>query len=282
MTAFGHHPTSEATPAKASRITLVGTGMLPTRDVTSGGMEAIRSAEIVVYFAPWPGIGRWLTELGARRVEDISSLYRLNGVDSENYDAILKALLSLAREYGDVAYLVPGNPHLGVSNTTSLTKLARELGDLEIAVIPGVSSFDTIATDLDVDYLSRGTTVIDSNRLLMYKIKLDSTLGVLIYHPASVGNARVDFEEPWRSNNLSLLQDYLLRTYDAGHPYYAVVSASAPGRNPEVNRGELGRLAADVRLFQYGSSLYVPPATDFDLDEEFVRHLAGTLADNQT
>ncbi len=39
----------------------------------------------------------------------------------------------------------------------------------------------------------------------MYRVKRDPTLGVLIYHPASVGNARVDYEAPWRSNNLVLL-----------------------------------------------------------------------------
>ncbi|WP_433501782.1 SAM-dependent methyltransferase (plasmid) [Sphaerimonospora sp. CA-214678] len=282
MTELRHQSEGEAVRRRTDRITLVGTGMLPPRDITAGGMHAIRSAEVVVYSATWPGIGRWLTELGARRVEDISSLYRLNGVDSENYDAILKAVLDLARECGHVVFLEPGNPHLGVSSTTALTRLARELDDLEVEVVPGVSSFDTIAADLGVDYLSRGTTIIDSNRLLIYKIKLDSTLGVLIYHPASVGNARVDFEAPWRSNNLSLLQDYLLRTFDTKHPYYAVISASAPGRNTEVTRGELGELAANARLFQYGSSLYVPPAANFELDEEFVRRLTKSMADKQT
>jgi uncharacterized protein YabN with tetrapyrrole methylase and pyrophosphatase domain len=274
-----NQPPNQIAPRKADRIRLVGAGILPTRDITAGGMDAIRSAKVAVYSATWPGIGRWLAELGARRIEDISSLYKLNGVDSENYDAILKAVLGLARECGDVAYLVPGNAHLGVSNTSALTKLARDLDDLEIEVVPGISSFDTIAADVDVDYLSRGTTVIDSNRLLMYKVELDSTLGALIYHPASVGNARVDFEAPWESNNLSILQDYLLRTYDAEHPYYAVISASAPGRNAEVTRGELGQLAANTQVFQYGSSLYVPPSAHFDLDEDFVRRLTDSLVE---
>ncbi|MFJ9110934.1 SAM-dependent methyltransferase [Streptomyces sp. NPDC102283] len=260
----------------------MGTGMLPTRDITVGGMAVIRTADVVVYSATWPGISRWLTSMGPRRIEDISGLYRLNGVDSDNYDAILEALLGLAREGGHVAYLVPGNPHLGVSTTSVLTRMAKERDDLRVEIVPGVSSFDTIAADLDVDYLSRGTTVIDSNRLLMYKVGLDSTLGVLIYHPASVGNVRVDFEAPWKSNNLSSLRDYLLRTFAADHPYYAVISASAPGRSPEVTRGTLGQLASDAQVFQYGSSLYVPPAADFDLDEDFVRRLTAGLAQNRS
>ncbi|WP_328786187.1 MULTISPECIES: SAM-dependent methyltransferase [unclassified Streptomyces] len=260
------------------RIIVVGTGMLPPRDLTAAGAEAIRSADAVVYSATWPGIKQWLSNVGGRQIIDISHLYQLNEVDMDNYDAILRALLDLAREHRSVAYLVPGTPHLGVSNTSTLVQIARDTDGLEVEVIPGVSSFDTIATDLDVDYLSRGTTVIDSNRLLMYRVKLDPTLGVLIYHPASVGNARVDYETPWSSNNLVLLQDYLLNAFDAQHPYYAVLSASAPGRHAEVTRGELGRLAADARVFQYGSSLYLPPSTDFDLDEEFVRRLAQTMA----
>ncbi|MFF0383019.1 SAM-dependent methyltransferase [Streptomyces sp. NPDC004286] len=271
--------TAHDRPANATRrIIVVGTGMLSPRDITAAGAEAIRSADVVVYSATWPGIKQWLSSLGGRQIMDISHLYRLNGVDSDNYDAILHSLLDLTREHESVAYLVPGTPHLGVSNTSTLMQIARDTAGLEIEVIPGVSSFDTIAADLDVDYLSRGTTVIDSNRLLMYRVKLDPTLGVLIYHPASVGNARVDYEAPWKSNNLILLQDYLLNTFEAQHPYYAVLSASAPGRSAEVTRGELGRLATDAQVFQYGSSLYLPPSSDFDLDDEFVRRLAQTMA----
>ncbi|MDJ0386089.1 SAM-dependent methyltransferase [Streptomyces sp. G-G2] len=274
MTSTAHERSTNGT----RRIIVVGTGMLSPRDITAAGVEAIRSADVVVYSATWPGIKQWLSSLGGRQIMDISHLYQLNGVDSDNYDAILHSLLDLSREHESVTYLVPGTPHLGVSNTSALVQLARDTADLVVEVVPGVSSFDTIATDLDVDYLSRGTTVIDSNRLLMYRVKLDPTLGVLIYHPASVGNARVDYEEPWRSNNLALLQDYLLSTFDAQHPYYAVLSASAPGRSAEVTRGELGQLAADARVFQYGSSMYLPPSTDFDLDKEFVRRLTQTMA----
>lgn len=257
-------------------ITVVGSGMVAPRDLTLGGAAAIQRADAVVYSAPWPGISDWLDGLGARRVIDISRLYVENAVDSDNYDSIIGELYKMLGEAADLVYVVPGNPTLGVTTTSVLVDDSRRFPGLEVIVLPGVSSLDTISVDLQVDYLDRGTVAVDANRLLMYEIKLDPTLGTVIYHPGSVGTTRVDFKSPWESNRLHLLQDYLLRTHVPSHPYRIVLCASAPGRDPEILSGTLGQLAADVRRIEYGSSLYIPPAANFSFDAAFVESLRAT------
>lgn len=256
----------------ANRIVIVGTGMVAPRDLTLGGLEEIRAADVVAYSAPWPGVHSWLSTIGPLAIRDISSLYRENGVDADNYEAILQELISLSSQFASVVYLVPGNPTLGVTTTARLLALGRSQG-IDVTVIPGVSSLDTISVDLEVDYLERGTVAIDSNRLLLYRIQLDPTLGVVIYHPASVGTSLVDFSSPWRSNRIELLQSYLLGTYPPSHPIVLVLCASAPGAVPEVIRGELSQLSSKVEQIKYGSSLYIPPATDFSFDREFLEVL---------
>lgn len=259
----------------------MGTGMVAPRDLTIGGLDEIRSADVVAYSAPWPGVSSWLSDIGAREVRDISDLYRENGVDSDNYSAILGELNTLSSEFASVVYLVPGNPTLGVTTTSQLLALARAQ-EIDVAIIPGVSSLDTISVDLEVDYLERGTVAIDSNRLLLYRIKLDPTLGVVIYHPASVGTSRVDFASPWRSNRIEFLQDYLLETYPPSHPFIIVLCASTPGAAPEIIRGELGQLSSRVELIKYGSSLYIPPSDDFSFDGGFLKLLQQGDDENES
>lgn len=254
---------------KGRRITIVGTGMVAPRDLTLGGVDEIRAADVVVYSAPWPGVKSWLSGIGAKRIRDISDLYKENGVDADNYQAILEELITLSSQFLSVVYLVPGNPTLGVTTTSQLLALARSR-KIGVSVMPGVSSLDTISVDLEVDYLERGTVAIDSNRLILYRIKLDPTLGLVIYHPASVGTSRVDFAYPWRSNRIELLERYLLETYPPSHPFFIILSASVLGAEPEVISGELDQLSSNVELIKYGSSLYIPPADDFSFDRDFL------------
>lgn len=262
-------------------IKLVGLGMYPQRDLTLGGRDAILSSKLVLLSSN-PAIRPWLVELGVKFIRDISDRYVDGGKDVDNYAAIIDAVLDASHEYGDVAYVVPGNPNLGVTATQRFLATAAKEDDLTVQVIPGVSSLDTIAMDLDLDYLERSCVILDSNRLLLLRYQLDPRIGVLIYHASSVGTSRTDYSKPWESNRLDLLQSYLCEQLDPTRPFYAVVSQTTADTTPRVLSGELSTLAESIRDIDYATTLYIPPPSlrGTPIDRKFLELLvpAGTDA----
>src|SRR4051812_3104199 len=104
-------------------IRLVGIGMLPQRDLTIGGLGALQSAELVLY-SSFPHLKPWLVSLGLSRLADICDRYADGAKDTDNYAAIVRTVVDAAREHGDVAYLVPGHPNLGVTATQRFLAMA--------------------------------------------------------------------------------------------------------------------------------------------------------------
>ncbi|OXM68492.1 SAM-dependent methyltransferase [Amycolatopsis vastitatis] len=260
-----------------TKIRLVGIGMLPQRDLTAGGLAALRASKVVLY-SSFPHLRPWLGSLGLSRIEDICDHYADGGKDVDNYTAIVGAVVGAARRNGDVAYLVPGHPNLGVTATQRFLAMAATDDELDVEVVPGVSSIDTISMDLSLDLLERTCVIVDSNRLLLLRQQLDPRAGVLVYHASAVGTTTTDYREPWITNRIELLQRYLVDTFGEDHEYHAVVSQTVPGVRPRVSRGTLGKLSEAVRSIDYGTTLYVPPIVKRGVDENFLRLLDSGVA----
>jgi uncharacterized protein YabN with tetrapyrrole methylase and pyrophosphatase domain len=255
-----------------TKIKLVGIGMLPQRDLTVGGLAALKASEIVLY-SSFPHLRPWLESLGLRRLEDICDRYVDGGKDVDNYAAIVEAVADAARAHRDVAYLVPGHPNLGVTATQRFLAMAAADNEFDIEVVPGVSSIDTVSMDLSLDLLERSCTIVDSNRLLLLRHQLDPRIGVLVYHASAVGTSRTDYRQPWATNRIELLQRYLCDTFGEDHEYHAVVSQTTPGVRPRVSGGMLGKLSEAVRSIDYGTTLYIPPIVKRGVDQGFLRLL---------
>jgi len=78
--------------------------------------------------------------------------------------------------------------------------------------------------DLKVDPLDHGSTIIDANRLLLYKLKIEPKIDLFIYHICSVGNSRTDYNELSKNNHLSSLQNYLSEFYSDNHKIVLISS----------------------------------------------------------
>ncbi|MFF4528118.1 SAM-dependent methyltransferase [Streptomyces sp. NPDC001407] len=259
-------------------VRLVGAGIFPQRDLSIGGRNALLNASKVIYVS-FPGAVEWLRELGVSNTQDIASYYKDGAEDRDNYSSMLDAVVAAAREFGDVTYLVQGHPNLGVTLTQELFRLSDKEADLDVEVIPGISSLDTMMLDLRLDLLERGCMVVCANRLLLFRYNLDPRLGMLIYHGSSVGTSQTNFVEPWRSNQIQLLQEYLCESLGENRSFVAVCSKSHKDEESKLVRGKLSGLAQAVEAIDYGTSIYVPASESVgEVDREFLSLLVGNKA----
>jgi uncharacterized protein YabN with tetrapyrrole methylase and pyrophosphatase domain len=235
-------------------IRLVGYGIVGLDQLTLEGLRHAREARSVLYLG---AINRSdLLSFGLERARSLSSLYVDGSCDDDNYDRLVTTIIAEVTEYSDVAVLLPGHPLLGVSLAPRLQEQAREHG-WEFVVVDGVSSFDAMIRDLQLDPLERGTTLIDANRFLLFEFDLEPRLNTFIYHVCSVGTRETHYSDPSRGNQVALLQQRLLRYYPESHLAY-LISSGANGRAAVVHTCCVDGLVQALDAVSFSTSLFLP------------------------
>jgi hypothetical protein len=244
-----------------STIWIVGSGIRGTIQLTLEAIERLRAVEEVLFFPSGDLDADWLACVArVSCATDLSSDYLDGAVDTDNYARIVDRVVAAARSRGEVALLMPGHPRVGVT-LTNLLEDESALPDIRVRAIEGVSSFDTMLNDLRRDPLLNASLVIDANRLLYYRYRIDPRTDCYVYHVCSIGTRRAHQRTPWRDNKLELLRDYLLGFYPRDHPAVLVQSGVGSGTEPLLHSGVVGELALLKSRLTFGTTLFVPGVT---------------------
>lgn len=164
--------------------------------------------------------------------------------------------------------LVPGNPRLGVSWIDDLEKSKHD-GLIQLRIVDGISSFDTMITDLGRDPLEKGTVIIDANRLLLYQLKLEPRMDYFIYHVCSVGTTKTNYSNPSLDNRIDLLKNCLLKSFPPNHEAILVQSGMVPGKGKILTTCSINELENITSKITFSSSLFIPGLQRSTKDNEF-------------
>lgn len=254
------------------KLYVVGAGMVPQRDLSVGATDVLRSAECVLYHA-FEGADDLFRQLGITRIVNLTPLYQDGAIDSDNYLRMEDAVISRLKAHGNVVLLLLGHPRVGV--TLSDTLAARALQDgFEIEFLPGISSFDTMLNDIGLDPLEPGMLMIDSNRLLLYRNKVDPHLHTIIYHICSVGTSRTNFSNPSANNKLEMLSSFLCQYFPAEYPVTLVQSQyTLSPESGSLKRSTVGSIPELAPHISFSSSLYIAAMENNDYDQYFLELL---------
>lgn len=142
--------------------------------------------------------------------------------------------------------------------------------DIKIDIIDGLSSFDLLINLLEIDPLEQGTTLLDANRLLLFRYKLETAIAYFIYHLSSVGNSKTNYVNPSLDNRLDLFKKYLLEFYNKEK---MVFLCKVPNNKREnfikipCSICELEKYTNDI---DYCTTLYIPAENPSRLDWEYL------------
>lgn len=258
-------------------VNVVGLGVRGRKQITLESLNIIRNSSFVLYFPIEHKLHNWLIEyLDVKNLESLESLYRHGDIDIENYMRITDKIINISKEFGDVTVLLPGHPYVGVTWIKMLNKLASD-EVIRLNIFDGISSFDTMITDLKIDPLDHGATIIDANRLLLYKLKIEPKIDLFIYHICSVGNSKTEFNNITQNNHLNSLQVYLENYFTLNHKVVLIGSNSNSnnGLIIECKLKDLNTLANDINV---ATSLYIPGLDTSldDIDKTFHNMLRNT------
>ncbi|XGC80102.1 SAM-dependent methyltransferase [Bdellovibrio bacteriovorus] len=257
-----------------STITVIGRGLDPAKHLTLEAIRTLQNADVVLGIEPekesWAALAR---EFSFPVIQDIGFLYKNGAKDFDNYNEFISHILHVADRHRKVVLLVAGHPRLGVTFAQLLT--SNKSTTHEIKFLEGLSSFDIMLNDLEVDPLEKGTSILDANRLLLFKYSLDPSINYFLYHVCSVGTSKVHFKNASKDNELTLLQVYLEKTFNQEKLIYLCKASNGKDHQSEYIPLKLKALAQHLHLIDFGTTLYIPGEKPTNIDFDFLKLLRG-------
>jgi len=263
------------------KLSLIGRGVRPWEHLTLAGLRALKDADVVLGIEPDQGAWQALSkEFSLPAIKPIDFLYRDGASDEANYKAFLHFISDVCEHYEHVALVVAGHPRLGVSVARWLSEKTFPT-PVELEVIEGISSFDTLMNDLATDPLEKGTAVLDANRLILFRYALEPTLDTYIYHVSSVGNSFTDSIESAARNHLQLLVEHLLTYFPGNKKIILCKAANFTGGASEYIDITLSTLVDHALLIDPGTTLFIPGEKPKSINAQFFSHLRLSRAHSQ-
>lgn len=278
MSTQGSH--SSGSTAKASSrhpfdLYIVGLGIVSVRQITREAESAMRSSNEILYASDAIGIDDFLRQLCERVTEVYVSTLREGEDRRSKYDRIAALVLEAALDHPPVSFAVAGHPQVFVYPTQQILAVAEHLG-LRVKVLPGISSFDTMIVDLQLDPGTQGVQMFEATGLLLQQRPLHPDIPCFLWQVGSV-ETRLFTRAKSVPERFTRLQNYLLKYYPADHRVKIVYSSSHPLAMSFVLEFPIDQMHLHAADIHPGATLYIPPATAPEIKDEELAQLADSL-----
>ncbi|KTC66769.1 tetrapyrrole methylase [Legionella birminghamensis] len=236
------------------RLIILGAGIKSIAHLTKENIAAIQQATIVLCLMNEPVMSQWIGQ-HARQVLSLNEIYFSCNDRVESYKKIVREVQAHLTKYNNVAFVVYGHPLLLSSINKYLLKEIDRVS-IEILIQPGISSFDCLLADLEVDPLC-GCYCVEASELLRKNKLLDSTNHLIIWQIGIL-------EDPGTKNSFNhkafgALKNKLLLVYPKNHPCVIYEGSLYPHILPRVEKTTLAEL--ECENFSRLSTLYMYPQT---------------------
>jgi uncharacterized protein YabN with tetrapyrrole methylase and pyrophosphatase domain len=245
---------------------VVGTGIQLGTHITAEARTALEQADEVLYLVADPVTTSWLEGLNPN-ARSLHASYEPGANRAAIYAAIVDEILARVRTGGKVCAAFYGHPGVFVDSSHAAIRRARSEG-FEARMLPGISSEDCLFADLAVDP-GRGCQSYEATDFLIRARTPDPSVALVIWQVGMVGN--LTHVPEGDSSRMPVLADYLQRFYPAGHEVVLYEASPYAICGPVVQHIPLRELAgAEISPM---ATLFVPPASSREVDEEMVARL---------
>jgi len=237
-------------------ITVIGLGIDGVHQLTRQAEETLRRSRVTFVTDLAPGVIEYLRDLSPR-IMDLSA-YRADGDHRVPiYRRMAGDVVAAALDDPPVCFATYGHPLVYCYPTTLIRRAARVL-DLKVAVLPGISSIDTLLADAGVDPAFDGLQVYEATDLVIRARPLQDDVGTVILQAPIVLDPDNRAGRN-RAENLRVLEDHLLRYYPKDHRALLMISSIHPLLEPIRFEVPIGELVSVLERASTVATLYIPP-----------------------
>jgi uncharacterized protein YabN with tetrapyrrole methylase and pyrophosphatase domain len=246
----------------AHDIAVAGIGLAGAHQITREVEETIRRSNEIFVTDMAVGVNDYLKTL-CPKVTDLTSRREFDTHRILIYRRMASEVVAAALEHPPVAFVTYGHPRMLCYPTTLIERAAQVL-DLKVQVLPGISFLDTLLADLHVDPGFDGLQVYEATDLVVRQRPIQTDANCVIAQAPIVLDAYNSPKAP-AHDDLTLLQEHLLKFYPADHQAIVVVSRTHPLLQPIDRAIPIGKLADALREGAGVATLFIPPSTRRDV-----------------
>jgi hypothetical protein len=252
---------------RGGSLTVVGTGICASLDITLESKACIERADQVLYLVADTATAAWIEQLNPR-AQSLAGFYQLGSPRYEIYAAIIAEVLSRVRSGADLCVAFYGHPGFYAVAGHEAIRLAR-LEGFKARMLPGISCEDRLFADLGIDPGASGCQTYEATAFLIYRFRFDTSAAMVLLQIGLLGEAV--WPPVGDSGRLDILSRYLQRHYGPSHEVIVYEAPSAADGAADLQQAALANLA-QARI-SVSSTLFVPPKGPPSLDTDMAHRL---------
>jgi uncharacterized protein YabN with tetrapyrrole methylase and pyrophosphatase domain len=266
--------TGSAANRDAFDLYVVGLGIVSVRQVTREAESAMRRSKEIFYASDAIGIEDYLHTLCANVTEIYVSTLKEGEARLPKYNLIAAKVIEAALDHPPVSFAIAGHPLVFVLPTRLITAVADQLG-LRVKVLPGISAFDCMIVDLQIDPGMLGVQMFEATGFLLQERELQPDIPCFLWQ---VGAIETGLFTRSRSvpGRFARLQKHLLKFYPADHRVKLVYSSSHPLAESTLLEFSIEDMHLHAAEIHPGATLYIPPAAAPKLKDLELAKLVGS------
>lgn len=234
---------------------VLGFGVRAVAQITLESNYLLQQMEKVFHCERDRRISEFLANVGCTEVS-LKHLYEDGRGREEAYQDICDTIVEAARAGAKCAYLAPGNP---IFLNTVVFKM-RELTarhEIPFFVYSGVSSIDTLLTDLFIPVEATGLQCFEATHFVRMKPAIDQRVPLLLFQPGVVEAYDIRLTIGAHLPGVKILQDVLIDLYGRNQKWILLRSATSIDEGPVVATGTLSELVEKASHLKLGT-LVIP------------------------
>ena len=249
--------------SKKHKLYIVGCGIKFLSHLTIEAKSLIESCDCILYLVNDPAMKRWIAE-NSRKSMSLDSIYFDNVDRQESYNSISYEIIETAKRYRTTCFVTYGHPlFLSNSSQNLINEIEVNKSDIELEVIPGISSLDSLCCDLKVDLSMGGMQAYEATDFLKEDHVINKSSHIILWQIGVIGITEIIYEESHLSNNINRkkaikhLKNKLLKTYSSEHVIILYVASMYPTVPATISREKISNLdEIDIPRL---ATAYIPP-----------------------
>lgn len=233
-------------------LVVAGTGLRAEKHITAESKSAILDSDVVYYLIPDPFSKSYISRLRSDAI-DLSTEYTETDTRRDFYRGISLEVVDSALSRR-TCFVVYGHPAVLADAARMAVTMAREK-DIPTEMLPGISARDCFASDLNIDLVNQGVHEYEATNLVNSEMRLDPTVGQLIWQIGLIGN-RGWPPEP-RAKEAETLFKALTDAFGKDHKAIIYEASFFDMQDPRVEQLRVGGLT--IEDLTPATTLYVPP-----------------------
>jgi uncharacterized protein YabN with tetrapyrrole methylase and pyrophosphatase domain len=252
------------------KLIVVGSGIKSISHLTEETKRVIQSADKVLYLINEDNLKQWI-QREAKNSESLDSIYFSSEKRIEAYQAITNHIIEEYMKVSILCVVFYGHPTVFADSALNAVKQIKKDGG-ETIILPAVSALDCLFSDLEIDPGDQGCFSIEATELVLFERYIDVHAHLILWQVANFG--RTDGK---KTNNLSILKDYLISYYPADYSICLYEAPSLPTCAPRIEWIQLCNL--ELSVISSITTVYIPPLEKKAISNKYLRLLNLTVDD---